>query len=45
VGVPVIDDRQLTPNLTVNLSLTNIPPTVLGAQPTAVLTIINVTAP
>ena len=41
VGVPVMDDTIVTNNLTVNLSLTNIPPAVLGAQPTAVLTIIN----
>ena len=41
VGVPVMDDRIVTNNLTVNLSLTNIPPGVIGNQPTAVLTIIN----
>ena len=42
VGVPVLDDGIITPPLTVNLALTNIPPGVIGAQPTAVLTIINV---
>ncbi len=40
-NVPVMDDGVVTPNLTVNLALTNIPPAVIGAQPTAVLTIIN----
>ncbi|MBU6409140.1 MAG: hypothetical protein KGR98_02015, partial [Verrucomicrobia bacterium] len=42
VPVPVIDDSNVTPNLTVNLSLTNpTPPAVLGSQPTATLAIIN----
>ena len=40
--VPVMDDQVITPNLTVNLTLSNpTPPAVLGNQSTAVLTIIN----
>ena len=42
VGVPVMDDGVFTPNLTVDLIITNpTPPAVIGLQPTAVLTIIN----
>ena len=42
VLVPVFDDFQITPDLTVNLTLTNpIAPAVLGNQPTSILTIIN----
>jgi len=42
VVIPVIDDQQITPDLTVNLALANpTPPSVLGAQPVATLTIIN----
>jgi len=40
--IPVMDDGVVTPNLTVNLAITNpTPPAVIGNQPTAVLTIIN----
>ena len=40
--VPVMDDGVVTPNLTVNLALTNpTAPAQIGNQPTAVLTIIN----
>jgi uncharacterized delta-60 repeat protein len=40
--VPVIDDLVITPNLTVNLALSNpTPPAGLGDQSTALLTIIN----
>ncbi|HEV2390904.1 MAG TPA: Calx-beta domain-containing protein [Verrucomicrobiae bacterium] len=43
VTIPLIDDQVVTPNLTVNLALANpTPPATLGAQPTALLTIINV---
>jgi uncharacterized delta-60 repeat protein len=46
IPVPVMDDSNITPNLTVNLTLsTNVPglpTTVLGDQATAVLNIINV---
>jgi len=43
VYVPVIDDLVITPNLTVNLNLSNpTPGTGLGDQANAVLTIINV---
>jgi uncharacterized repeat protein (TIGR01451 family)/uncharacterized delta-60 repeat protein len=43
VLVPVLDDLQVTPDLTVNLALINpTPPAVLGPQPTALLTINNV---
>ncbi|HEY5914947.1 MAG TPA: Calx-beta domain-containing protein [Verrucomicrobiae bacterium] len=43
VVIPVKDDPQITPDLTVNLSLVNpTPPATLGAQPTAVLSILNV---
>jgi uncharacterized delta-60 repeat protein len=43
VPVPVIDDSNITPDLTVNLTLSNpTAPSILGDQPTAVLTIINV---
>ncbi len=43
VPVLVMDDSNITPNLTVNLSLTNpTAPAILGDQPTSVLTIINV---
>jgi len=41
--VPVFDDLAITPNLTVNLTLSNpTPPAAIGDQSTAVLTIINV---
>jgi len=41
--VPVMDDQVITPNLTVNLALSNpTPPSGLGNQATALLTIINV---
>ncbi len=40
--IPLIDDLQITPDLTVNLSLANpLPPAGLGDQPTATLTIFN----
>ncbi len=40
--VPVMPDGVVTPNLTVNLAITNpTPPAEIGNQPTAVLTIIN----
>jgi uncharacterized delta-60 repeat protein len=40
--VPVMDDGVVTPNLTVNLAITNpTAPAEIGNQPTAVLTIIN----
>src|SRR5208283_1849712 len=43
VVVPVIDDGVITSNLTVNLAVTNVTaPAGIGAQPVAVLTIINV---
>ena len=43
VTVPVADDFTITPNLTVNLALTNpTAPAVIGDQATAVLTILNV---
>jgi hypothetical protein len=42
VPVPVMDDSNITPNLTVNLTLSGpTPPAILGDQPTATLTIIN----
>lgn len=42
VAVPVIDNLAITPNLTVNLGLSDpTPPASLGNQPTATLTIIN----
>jgi uncharacterized delta-60 repeat protein len=42
VAVPILDDQTITPNLTVNLALSNpTPPAGLGDQPTAVLTILN----
>jgi uncharacterized delta-60 repeat protein len=42
VSIPVYDDFVITPNLTVNLVLTNTqPPAAPGDQPTAVLTIVN----
>ena len=42
IPVPVIDDSNITANLTVNLTLSSpTPPAVLGNQPTSVLTIIN----
>jgi len=42
VGVPVMDDSNITPNLTVNLTLSSpTPPSTLGDQPTAVLSIVN----
>jgi hypothetical protein len=41
--IPVMNDSNITANLTVNLTLSNpTPPAGLGDQPTAVLTIINV---
>lgn len=41
--VPVLDDFMITPNLTVNLALSNpTPPATNGIQPTATLTIVNV---
>jgi uncharacterized delta-60 repeat protein len=43
VLVPVVDDGQITPELTVNLTLTDpSSPAILGFQPTALLTILNV---
>jgi len=43
VNVPVLDDFVVTPNLTVNLALSNpTPPASLGDQLTATLTIVNV---
>jgi uncharacterized delta-60 repeat protein/uncharacterized repeat protein (TIGR01451 family) len=40
--VPVFDDFQITPDLTVNLALTNpVAGVVLGNQPTSTLTIVN----
>ncbi len=40
--VPVMHDGRVTPNLTVNLAITNATyPAGIGAQPSAVLTIIN----
>ena len=43
VAVPVMDDGIVTSNLTVSLALSNpTPPAGIGAQPTAVLTIVNV---
>lgn len=43
IPVPVMDDSNITPNLTVNLTLSNpTSPSILGDQPTSVLTIINV---
>ena len=43
VYVPVYDDHQITPDLTVNLTLSNpTPPAILANQTTAVLTILNV---
>ena len=42
VVVPILDDHVITPNLTVNLNLSNpTPPCGLGVQPSAVLTILN----
>ena len=42
VTIPVMDDLQITPDLTVNLTLANpSPPAALGGQPVATLTIIN----
>jgi uncharacterized delta-60 repeat protein len=42
VAVPILQDHVITPNLTVNLALSNpTPPAGLGVQPNAVLTIIN----
>ena len=42
IYVPVLDDGIITPDLTVNLDLSNpSSPATLGAQPTAALTIIN----
>ena len=42
VNIPILDDQVITPNLTVNLALSNpTPPAGLGVQPTAVLTIVN----
>jgi uncharacterized delta-60 repeat protein len=42
VTVPVFDDYVITPNLTVNLTLSNpTPPAGIGNQPTATLTIVN----
>ena len=42
VAVPVMDDGVVTPDLTVNLAISNpTPPAGMGLQPTAVLTIIN----
>ena len=43
VNVPVYNNFTITPNLTVNLTLSNpTPPAALGDQATAVLTILNV---
>ena len=40
--VPVMPDGVVTPNLTVNLAITNpTPPAAIGNQPVAILTIIN----
>ena len=42
VTVPILDDQVITPDLTVNLALSNpTPPADLGVQPNAVLTIQN----
>ena len=42
IQIPVMDDFVITPNLTVNLALSNpTPPAGVGDQDTAVLTIIN----
>ncbi|HUZ07665.1 MAG TPA: Calx-beta domain-containing protein, partial [Candidatus Paceibacterota bacterium] len=42
VTVPVFDDHVITPNLTVDLALSNpTPPAGIGNQPTATLTILN----
>jgi hypothetical protein len=42
VTVPILDDFVITPNLTVNLALSNpTPPAGIGNQPTATLTILN----
>ena len=42
VTVPILDDQVITPDLTVNLALSNpTPPADLGVQPFAVLTIQN----
>ena len=42
IQIPVVDDFVITPNLTVNLALSNpTPPAGVGDQTTAVLTIIN----
>lgn len=43
IVVPVLDDLVITPNLTVNLALSNpTPPATNGIQPTATLHIVNV---
>ncbi len=43
VSVPVMDDSNITPNLTVNMAISSpTAPAILGNQPTAVLTIVNV---
>ena len=41
VTIPVMDDGNITPNLTVNLALNPSPPAAFGDQPVATLTIIN----
>ena len=42
IPVPVMDDSNITANLTANLTLSSpTPPAILGDQPTATLTIIN----
>jgi len=43
IFVPVIDDSNITANLTVNMQISNpTPPAGMGLQPNAVLTIVNV---
>ncbi len=41
ISIPVMDDHVITPDLTVNLQVDPVLPTLYGNQPTAVLTIIN----
>ena len=41
IAIPVMDDQVITPDLTVDLTLSPLIPSQVGLQPTAVLTIIN----